>query len=62
MKVEVFQVLKQSDEVYDLSRGTFGCPQAERLDSGPEVTEVWLGRSYGAGDVQSIYLIALDVG
>jgi hypothetical protein len=33
-ELEAFQVLKQSDEVYDLLMGTFGFPQGERVDCG----------------------------
>ena len=50
------------NEVYDLSVGPSGFPQAERPEGWQEVFEVPLNLWYEVGDVQILYLKVLDIG
>ena len=49
---QVFQVLKHSDEVYDLTVGPFGFSEGKRSNPWEEVTEVILKVRHELGDIQ----------
>ena len=55
-------MLKQSDEVYNLSPGSFGCPEGERSDCRQGVTKVASDPRHELGYFQMVYPKFLDVG
>ena len=59
---EVLQMLKKPDEVYDLSVGPSGFPQAKRPERWQEALKVPPNPWYEIGDVQILNLKFLDIG
>lgn len=59
---EVLQVLKYSNEIYDLAAGPPGISQGERSDCRLEVTKIPSDPRDELGDLQVIYPKFLDVG
>lgn len=56
------QVLKKSDDVYNLPTGSSGFSQGERSDCRHEVSKVSLNLRHELGDFQVLYPEVLDIG
>ena len=61
-EVEVLQVLKQPNEVYDLPTGSLGFGQGKISDGRQEVSKVQMNLWHEAGYIQVLYLEFLDIG